>query len=718
MNLNLCDICKIRYGILDNSTNEGENLVYCHKCLKKHYSEQEVGTILKRRVETAKDVQNTLNQGNNEQKQVKLPGTLENKDPLFALNFGKDLTKMANQGKLDPAIGRKKEIKHAVRVLSRRYKNNPVLIGEPGVGKTAIAEEIARLVAGGNVPDDLKNKRLVSLNLASVVAGTKYRGEFEERLKKIIDEVIEKGNIILVIDEFHTLVGAGGAEGSIDASNIMKPALSRGELQIIGATTFDEYRKSIDKDRALDRRFQVIKVLEPTAEETIEILNGIVPRFEDYHNIDIKEEAIQSSVELSNKYINDRFLPDKAVDLIDEACAHKKISLSSTPEELEGLHQKLMSLKSEKETYIKQQDFDKSRKCVLQEEKTLKKIRKIEKDVEMRYEKESHITREDIAYVVGEWTGIPVQQLSKEEKTRLKHLEKELKEYVKGQDEAITSISKAIRRNKLGLKDPGRPVGVFMLLGPTGVGKTELAKAISTTMYGSEKNMIRFDMSEYMEKHTVSKLIGTPPGYVGHESEGLLTKTLRLKPYSLVLFDEVEKAHPDTLNLLLQLFEEGRITDSKGHVIDGKNAIFLMTSNAGSDVYSQSKGNIGFTKQNLDDSLKERVKGELKKSFKPEFLNRFDDMLVFNRLSEEIMEEIAKKMVDELVALLEGDDYDVNVTPNVIKHLAKVGYEPEYGARTLRREIDKMKDVISEYMMGSDSKSFTIALKNSEIYIK
>lgn len=721
MELNICHLCDSRYAILNLSSKEGETLSICLRCFKDKVKTGEFPTVDELGIDFIKQVINSLPPENDEpKKQNSLTAVKKRRTKtLFVENFGKDLTIDASNGKLDPVVGRGKEIEHTIRVLSRRGKNNPVLVGEPGVGKTAIVEGLAQKIIKEDVPEDLKGKRVIVLNMGNVVAGTKYRGEFEERMKKIIQEVIDEGDVILFIDEIHTMVGAGGAEGAVDASNILKPALSRGELQLIGATTLEEYRKHIEKDSALERRFQKIVVEEPNEKEALEIIHGLKEQYESFHKVEIADEAIDASVEMSKKYVSDRFLPDKAIDLIDEACANKKLAKDKKPDEMMNLEIKLEKILKKKNKVIRNQDFEGAKKAKSEEEKIKKQLDKIRNKLYENEDESVTIMREDIAYIIGEWTGIPVDRLNQEEKDKLKILEDELKKSVKGQDDAVKTIAKSIRRNKMGLKNPNRPVGVFLLLGPTGVGKTELAKSVANLIYGSEDNMIRFDMSEFMEKHSVSKLIGSPPGYVGYEDEGKLTKLLRRKPYSLVLFDEIEKANPDVFNLLLQLFEEGRVTDSKGRVIDGKNAIFLMTSNAGSEVYSNAKQSLGFTQEDEDKTLQEKVKGKLKKTFKPEFLNRLDDILMFNKLPENVMNDIAEKMLMEVEEQLTETDIEVKFTKTFIQHIAKVGFDPEYGARTLRREIDKVKDLIADKLIDNEGKNkLTVSMRKEKVYIR
>lgn len=621
-------------------------------------------------------------------------------------SLGKDITQMAKDGTLDPVIGREKEIEKTVRTLSRRMKNNPVLVGEPGIGKTAIVEGLAQRIIRGEVPKPLLNKRIVSLGIGALVAGTKYRGEFEDRLLKLMEEVNQDKTVILFIDELHTIIGAGGAEGAVDAANIIKPALSRGELQVIGATTYDEYRKYIERDGALERRFTKIQVEEPTVEESYEILKGLKARYEQHHDVEIEESALLAAVDLSKKYINDRYLPDKALDILDEACSYKALGFSNK-EEIQNLEKKLESAVRNKEKISVLQDYDMAQKA-----------RDEEKRIKDQIKRNRFIGKEDVAYIVSEWTGIPLQSLATEEKEKLNQLGSELRKLVKGQDEAIEVMEKSIRRSRVGLKDPRRPQGAYLLVGPTGVGKTELAKAVAKLVYGSEDKMKPFDMSEYMEKHAVSRMIGSPPGYIGHDDEGELTGHIRRHPYSLVLFDEIEKAHPDVFNIMLQLFEEGRITDSKGRTINAKNTIFLMTSNAGSEVYSGKRSSLGFQETDERKSKKEQVMEILKKKFRPEFLNRLDDVLVFNELTEDIMFEITEKMLNELDTLLKEQNKEVKFTKSFIEHMAKISYSKEYGARPLRREIDKIKDLIADHILQEDKEVYTVGVKNGKITIK
>lgn len=724
MELKICHMCDTRYAILNLSSKTGENLSICLRCFKDKVQDGDFPSFEDLGAGFIEQVVNSLppelpERNDREEKKENKLKKVKHKT-LFVEQFGKDLTNEAHEGKLDPVIGRDKEVEHTIRVLSRRSKNNPVLIGEPGVGKTAIVEGLAQKIVQGEVPEDLKDKRVIVFNMGNVVAGTKYRGEFEERMKKVIEEVSNEGNVILFVDEIHTMVGAGGAEGAVDAGNILKPALSRGEIQIIGATTLEEYRKYIEKDPALERRFQKVSVEEPSEEATLEILSGLKDKYEEYHKVQITEDALTSAVQLSKKYIADRFLPDKAIDLIDEACANKKIDLHKKPEEVTVLEKELQIALDKKEVAILEQNFEDAKQAKNEEETIKKKIKEIETNKNIELKEKTYIDKEDIAYIVGEWTGIPVNQLSKEEKVRLKTLESDLNVFVKGQEEAIKALSLSIRRNKMGLKDPNRPAGVFLLLGPTGVGKTELAKSVARTIYGSEDNMIRFDMSEFMDSHSTSKLIGSPPGYVGYEDEGKLTKLLRRKPYSLVLFDEIEKASPDVFNLLLQLFEEGRITDSKGRVIDGKNAIFLMTSNVGSEYYSSSKPSISFVQEEEEKSLKDKVNSKLKEVFRPEFLNRLDDILMFNRLEKGVMVSIAQKMLSDITKQMKEQEIEVKFTNKYIEDLADKGFDQEYGARPLRREIDKVKDLIADKLIDEDVQpsKITVGMKDGEVYIK
>ena len=622
-------------------------------------------------------------------------------------NFGSDLTKSAREGKFDPIIGRDSEIERVVQTLSRRTKNNPCLIGEPGVGKTAVAEGLAQRIVSGNIPEVLKDKRVFSLDLSSMVAGAKYRGEFEERLKKAIDEVKAAGNVILFIDEMHTIVGAGAAEGSIDAANILKPSLARGDIQVIGATTINEYRKYIEKDAALERRFQPITVGEPTIEETIEILKGIRDKYEAHHKVKITDEALEAAAKLSARYITDRFLPDKAIDLIDEAASGIRIKSLTLPPELKDSEKKLYQLRKDKEDAIASQDFEKAAQ-----------IRDVEKDGKAMYDKavedwkaknssgKLSVTAEDIAAKISDWTGIPVSKVAQEEGEKLKNLEDILHKRVIGQHEAVTAVAKAIRRGRVGLKDPKRPVGSFIFLGPTGVGKTELSKALADAMFGSEDSIIRVDMSEYMEKHTVSRLIGSPPGYVGYEEGGQLTEKVRRHPYSVILFDEVEKAHPDVFNVLLQILDEGCVTDAQGRKIDFRNTVIILTSNIGARLITDSDKRLGFTDGDSDDKTYEKIKedvlGELKKAFRPEFLNRLDDIIVFHRLSEENVKEISVLLLSGLKKRLAENGITAEFTDNVAEYISHEGFDPVYGARPLKRALQsKVEDILAENILNS-----------------
>ena len=629
--------------------------------------------------------------------------------------FTRDLTADARTGKLDPVIGRDDEIQRVIQILSRRTKNNPCLIGEPGVGKTAIAEGLARKIAMGDVPENLLDKKLLSLDLSGMVAGTKYRGEFEERIKKVMQEVQKDGNIILFIDEIHTIVGAGSAEGAVDAANIIKPALGRGEIQIIGATTLNEYRKYIEKDAALERRFQPVTVGEPTQEASLEILKGLREKYEQHHKLHITDEALQAAVELSARYINDRFLPDKAIDLMDEAASRVRMEQEEPSEELKSLEEKINALAKDKDAAIAAQDFEKAAQ-LRDIEKDYKEQVEIERDKRRKSNQEHRdVNAEDIAAVVSGWTGIPVTRLTEDEGQRLLHMEDTLHKRVVGQDEAVKAVARAIRRGRVGLKDPKRPIGSFLFLGPTGVGKTELCKSLAEAMFGDENAMIRIDMSEYMERHTVSRLIGSPPGYVGHDEGGQLTEKVRRKPYSVVLFDEIEKAHEDVWNILLQILEDGVVTDSQGRRVDFKNTVIVMTSNVGARNITDAAAKLGFdgdekggkeTEEARFARIREAVMTDLKHTFRPEFLNRIDEIIVFRQLTQENIVEIArrmltvtgKRMAQQGITLISDDD--------AVAELARDGFDPQYGARPLRRAIqNQVEDAVAELMLEGKLKS-------------
>lgn len=621
--------------------------------------------------------------------------------------FGQDLTKKAEEGKLDPVIGRKQEIERVIEILSRRTKNNPCLIGEPGVGKTAAVEGLAQKIASGDVPEILKDKRVVTLDISGMVAGAKYRGDFEERIKKALNEVKKAGDVILFIDEIHTIVGAGAAEGAIDAANILKPLLARGEIQLVGATTLNEYRKFIEKDAALERRFSPVTVNEPSEKETIQILKGIRDKYEAHHNVKITDEAIEAAVKLSIRYVNDRFLPDKAIDLIDEASSKARLRTYTEPDSLKELQEKIDKTKNEKEEAVLNQKFEKAAE-----------LRDTEKALRDKFEKEQNkwknkntksivtITEENIAEVIANWTGIPAKKITEDENEKLKNLEKELHKRVIGQNEAVEAVSKAIRRGRVGLKDPKRPIGSFLFLGPTGVGKTELSKALAEVLFGDENAMIRLDMSEFMEPHSVSKLIGAPPGYVGFDDGGQLTEKIRRKPYSVVLFDEIEKAHPDVMNMLLQILEDGRLTDSQGRTVNFKNTVIIMTSNLGARLITDRK-QLGFAnKEGEADSKKEyeeikkEVMAELKKELRPEFINRIDEIIVFHKLNDNDINQIIDIMLKEVVNRLKEQKYDVKFEPDVKEMIAKEGIDKNFGARPLRRTIQNLvEDKLAEEIL-------------------
>lgn len=636
-------------------------------------------------------------------------GGKENESMLS--QFGRDLTKLAKDGKIDPVIGRQKEIERVIQILSRRTKNNPCLIGEPGVGKTAIAEGFALKIVSGEVPELLKDKNIYSLDLTGMVAGTKYRGDFEERIKKVIDEVKNAKDVILFIDEVHTLIGAGSAEGAADAANILKPSLARGELQIIGATTIEEYRKHIEKDAALERRFQPVMVDEPSQEEAIEILKGIKDKYEAHHKVKITDEAIESAVKLSTRYIGDRYLPDKAIDLIDEAASRVRLRSYTAPSDLKELEDKKKSVEAEKLSAVNAQEFERAAALRDEERKLDKEIKdKKENWHDMAGKSHDEVTPADIADIVSSWTGVPVTQLSTEESDRLLHMEDELHRRIVGQDEAVEAVSRAIRRGRVGLKDPKKPIGSFIFLGPTGVGKTELCKALASAMFGDENAMIRLDMSEYMEKHTVSRLIGSPPGYVGYDEGGQLTEKVRRKPYSVVLFDEIEKAHPDVFNMLLQILDDGVLTDGQGRRVDFKNCIIIMTSNVGAKLISQKQKAFGFAagakelEQN-EKEIKDAVMGELRNTFRPEFLNRVDDIIVFQRLTKENIKEIASRLLAVLQKRVEDMGIEVTFSDEAVSKIADAGFDDVYGARPLKRAIQsRIEDALSEEMLKGNVK--------------
>jgi ATP-dependent Clp protease ATP-binding subunit ClpC len=639
--------------------------------------------------------------------QPKVPGAQPPQGSATPLldEFGRDLNKMSQEGKIDPVIGRAAEIERVIQILLRRTKNNPVLIGEPGVGKTAIAEGLAKRIVEGQVPEILRNKRVVSLNMASMVAGTKYRGEFEERLKKVMDEIREAGNVVLFIDELHTLIGAGAAEGAIDAANILKPSLARGELQVIGATTLNEYKKHIEKDAALERRFQPITVGEPSVEDAIDILKGIRDKYEAFHRAQITDEAIDAAVRLSHRYISDRFLPDKAIDLMDEAASRVRLQAFSVPPDVKEIEKRLEQARTEKEAAIAAQEFERAASLRDIEQQTREDLDAKQKAWKHRGSERIVVTAEDIAHVVATWTRIPVKKLAEEESERLLKLEEILHNRVVGQHQAVEAVARAVRRARAGLKDPKRPIGSFLFLGPTGVGKTELSRALAEALFGDETAMIRLDMSEYMEKHTVSRLVGAPPGYVGYEEGGQLTDAIRRKPYSVILLDEIEKAHYDVFNMLLQVLEDGRLTDSQGRTVDFKNTVIIMTSNVGSQHLKKENAGMGFlseerNRSNEGEIAKNRVLDEVKKIFRPEFLNRIDEIIVFSSLSDEDLKQIVDIMLKDVTKRLTQANFNLELSEAAKQELLKEGRDHAFGARPLRRAIQKMiEDEVSEMII-------------------
>lgn len=644
-------------------------------------------------------------------------GINSNNDLGELSDFATDLNESAKQGKIDPVIGRDTEIQRVIQILSRRTKNNPVLIGEPGVGKTAIAEGLAQRIVTGNVPEILRNKRIISLSIGSMLAGAKYRGEFEERLKKAIDEVQQHDDMIIFIDEIHTLVGAGATEGAMDAANILKPALARGEFQVIGATTLDEYKKHIEKDAALERRFQPVQVGEPNEEDALEILKGLRDRYEAFHKAKITDEALTAAVSLSSRYITDRFLPDKAIDVVDEAASKVRMKVFSSAPDVKALEDRLNTVKKEKEAAVTSQDFEKAAKLRDEEQSLLKEIGDKKSIAKEKSDQKLIVTEEDIAAVVAQWTGIPVAKIAEEESATLLHLEEELHKRVVGQDEAVTAVAKAVRRARAGLKDPKRPIGSFLFLGPTGVGKTELARALASSLFGDESAIIRLDMSEYMEKHTVSRLVGAPPGYVGYEEGGQLTDAVRRKPYSVILLDEVEKAHADFFNILLQVLDDGRLTDSQGRTVDFRNTVIIMTSNLGAKALHKNSPELGFLAAkksdfNVDENkkiefkeAKKSVMDAVKRHFRPEFLNRIDEMIVFHPLTGEDLKEIVTILMSDVTKRLGERDLQLEITPEAMKFLVKEGSDFTMGARPLKRAIQRLiEDPVSDLILKGDAK--------------
>ena len=644
-------------------------------------------------------------------------GINSNNDLGELSDFATDLNESAKQGKIDPVIGRDTEIQRVIQILSRRTKNNPVLIGEPGVGKTAIAEGLAQRIVTGNVPEILRNKRIISLSIGSMLAGAKYRGEFEERLKKAIDEVQQHDDMIIFIDEIHTLVGAGATEGAMDAANILKPALARGEFQVIGATTLDEYKKHIEKDAALERRFQPVQVGEPNEEDALEILKGLRDRYEAFHKAKITDEALTAAVSLSSRYITDRFLPDKAIDVVDEAASKVRMKVFSAAPDVKALEDRLNTVKKEKEAAVTSQDFEKAAELRDEEQSLLKEIGDKKSIAKEKSDQKLIVTEEDIAAVVAQWTGIPVAKIAEEESATLLHLEEELHKRVVGQDEAVTAVAKAVRRARAGLKDPKRPIGSFLFLGPTGVGKTELARALASSLFGDESAMIRLDMSEYMEKHTVSRLVGAPPGYVGYEEGGQLTDAVRRKPYSVILLDEVEKAHADFFNILLQVLDDGRLTDSQGRTVDFRNTVIIMTSNLGAKALHKNLPELGFlaakkSDSNVDENkgidfkaAKKSVMDAVKRHFRPEFLNRIDEMIVFHPLTEEDLKEIVTILMSDVTKRLEERDLQLEISPEAMQLLVKEGSDFTMGARPLKRAIQRLiEDPVSDLILKGDAK--------------
>lgn len=722
---NKCTVCNHRFVFKELKEILGKDLQICTTCLEEKMRKGEIQSFGEKEYAAIAKMLEGMPQENSLPEERELIKAQEQnlEADLFLLQFGRDLTSMARQGKLTPVIGRKKEIDETILILSRKFKINPLLLGEPGVGKTAIIEGIAQRMVDGDVPEGLLNKRLISLNIADLVGGTKFRGEFEARMKKIIEEVEQHQNIILFLDEFHTISGAGGADGSVDAANILKPSLARGDIQVIGATTYDEYRLYIQKDGALSRRMITVQVEEPTVEESIEIINGLLPVFEKHHGVTFESDVVKKAVELSKRYLTERFLPDKAIDLIDEAAAQRKIHQYKPSQDHQKIELEKLQAIENKNRLILDGKFEEAQKELMREKELEKQIKRAKKKSESEKRKNSIVTTDHLTSLLEKKTGIPVKDVDKEDREKLKVLNQTLKKYIKGQDKAVELTSMAIRRSKLKLKDPNRPTGVFLFLGPTGVGKTELAKTLAKELFNDKDAMIRVDMGEYQEKHSVSKLIGSPPGYVGHNEGGKLTNQLRIKPYSIVLFDEVEKAHPDVFNTLLQVFEDGIITDNKGKTVDAKNAVFILTSNIGSKLYSKETTGLGFsskTEAEVTKDLEKKVIEFVRKDgfFKPEFLNRLDAMVVFNPLTDQAMKEIIEKQATELSERIKKEGYNLVFSDEALDQLKKEGYKPEYGAREAKRKVESITNLLANSILEEEKDEYVVLVEGGKLIVK